>query len=72
MSRIDIVRAWKNPAYRQHLPPEETALLPAHPSGLVELTDSELKQASGVLGAVPNTTAQNCTEFTLIKHRCCP
>ena len=71
MSNIDIIRAWKNPAYRDGLSSEERSLLPAHPAGLVELSDSELKQASGI-GALVNTTAQNCTEFTLIKHRCCP
>ena len=71
MARADVVRAWKYPRYRDTLSAEELSGLPAHPAGLVELGDSELKQASG-LGARANTTAQNCTEFTLIKHRCCP
>jgi len=71
MKEIDVVRAWRDPAYRDSLESHELSRLPAHPSGLVELSDSELKQASGI-GALINTTAQNCTEFTLIKHRCCP
>ncbi len=72
MAKADVVRAWKNPMYRDALSAEDLSCLPAHPSGTVELTDSELKKASGVMGALANTTAQRCTEFTLVKHRCCP
>jgi mersacidin/lichenicidin family type 2 lantibiotic len=57
--------------YRDTLSAEELSGLPANPAGLVELPDSELKQASGV-GALANTTALKCTEYTLLKHRCCP
>lgn len=72
MAKADVVRAWKNPMYRDALSAEELSGLPDHPSGQVELTDSELKNASGVMGALANTTALKCTEYTLVKHRCCP
>jgi mersacidin/lichenicidin family type 2 lantibiotic len=71
MAKVDIVRAWKNQMYRDTLGPEELSGLPANPAGLVELADSELKRASGV-GAIANTTAPKCTEYTLYFHRCCP
>jgi mersacidin/lichenicidin family type 2 lantibiotic len=69
--RLDIVRAWKNPLYRASLKSDDLSRLPAHPSGLVELTDLELKGASGIAGIV-GTTAIDCTEFTFRRHRCCP
>ena len=44
MSTLDIIRAWKDEEYRLSL--DET-LLPAHPAGLVELTDADLEQVAG-------------------------
>ncbi|HEV2853042.1 MAG TPA: mersacidin/lichenicidin family type 2 lantibiotic [Thermoanaerobaculia bacterium] len=56
----EIVRAWKDPLYRQGL---ETPVL--HPAGVVELTDEDLKRASGMLGVIPpQTTADTCTFYT--------
>ena len=71
MAKADVVRAWKNPIYRDSLDPEQLSGVPANPAGIIELADSELKQASGV-GALANTTAQKCTEFTYYLRRCCP
>ncbi len=42
-----IVRAWKDPLFRETLTAEERALLPDHPAGAVELSDSELDRAAG-------------------------
>ena len=66
---IDIVRAWKDPLYRAGLTPEEQAQVPAHPAGLLELSDEQIQGiAAGAL-----TTAQQCTEFTFNRFRaCCP
>lgn len=47
MDHIDIVRAWKDEAYRNSLSADELALLPPNPAGLVELHDSDLEDASG-------------------------
>ena len=45
--KIDIVRAWKDEAYRQQLSSEEQALLPANPAGELELSDAELLAVHG-------------------------
>jgi len=37
MSKIDVIRAWKDQEYRASLRDSELALLPAHPAGAVEL-----------------------------------
>ncbi|CCF85508.1 mersacidin/lichenicidin family type 2 lantibiotic [Nitrolancea hollandica] len=47
MSKLDIIRAWKDEEYRLSLDETERALLPANPAGLVELTDVDLDQAAG-------------------------
>ena len=73
MKKLDIIRAWKNPVYRDSLSAEELASFPAHPAGLAELTDEELKKASGLRGVLALTTIQTCTEFTFRNWRaCCP
>ena len=46
-SHIDLVRAWKDPEYRDGLSEAERACLPANPAGLVELADAELAGTAG-------------------------
>jgi len=67
MNKADIIRVWKDPKYRATLGPEELALVPAHPAGLIELKDEQLKEASG---GVIETTFKTCTMYTYIS-RCC-
>ena len=43
----NIVRAWKDEAYRQSLSTEEQAMLPANPAGEIELTDVQLEAIFG-------------------------
>src|SRR5258707_1106886 len=43
----NIVRAWKDEAYRQGLSVEEQALLPTNPAGEIELTEAELEAIWG-------------------------
>jgi len=70
MRKSDVIRAWKDPAYRATLTAEELAQLPGHPSGALELRDEQLR---AVTGAVALTTAIDCTEFTFRNwRRCCP
>ena len=71
MIRVDVIRAWKDPSYRANLSADELALMPGHPSGLVELSDEDLKLASGLAG-IPVTTYITCTESTFRRFRCCP
>ncbi len=44
---VDIVRAWKDPEYRNSLTEGELAMLPSNPAGMVELSDSELEEVDG-------------------------
>ena len=70
MDRNDVIRAWKDPLYRASLSREEQAVLPAHPAGLIELREEDLKSVSG---GIALTTAIDCTEFTFRNwRRCCP
>jgi mersacidin/lichenicidin family type 2 lantibiotic len=47
MSTKNIIRAWKDPGYRNGLSESERAVLPAHPAGLIELADADLDAAGG-------------------------
>ena len=58
MSRIDVIRAWKDEAYRQSLSEAERALLPQNPAGPVELTEAE---AAAVEGGLAVACCCSCT-----------
>ena len=45
--QIDIIRAWKDEAYRQSLSEEERRTLPESPVGDIELTDADLEAVYG-------------------------
>jgi mersacidin/lichenicidin family type 2 lantibiotic len=47
MSKANIIRAWKNEAYRLSLSALERAVLPANPAGVIELGDSQLDEVAG-------------------------
>jgi mersacidin/lichenicidin family type 2 lantibiotic len=47
MSHENIIRAWKDADFRNSLSEEQRALLPEHPAGMVELTDTQLGKAAG-------------------------
>ena len=47
MSRLDIIRAWKDEEYLSGLSEAERVLIPQNPAGLVELSDAELGSAEG-------------------------
>ena len=49
MSRIDIIRAWKDEAYRLSLSEAQRAMLPQNPAGPVELTEAEAAAVEGGL-----------------------
>ncbi len=53
MKKSDIIRALRDPEFRASLSDADRALLPAHPSGLIELNETELSEALG--GADPST-----------------
>jgi mersacidin/lichenicidin family type 2 lantibiotic len=47
MSQDQVVRAWRDPAYRSSLSETELRALPANPAGLVELSERELLEVNG-------------------------
>jgi len=61
MSKEKIIRAWKDPKYRESLTPEEKAQLPEHPAGPPgALDDSELEDVSGGSGGYVCTLTTEC------------
>jgi len=42
MNAFDIIRAWKDEAYRGSLSAAQLAALPANPAGMVELAETDL------------------------------
>jgi mersacidin/lichenicidin family type 2 lantibiotic len=49
MSRVDVIRAWKDASYRDSLSAAQKAGLPANPAGVVELTEVEASTVDGKL-----------------------
>ena len=47
MRNEDIIRAWKDEAYRADLADDQLTHLPAHPAGMVELEDEDLEAVAG-------------------------
>jgi len=45
--KFDVVRAWKDEAYRQSLSQEQRTLLPSNPAGETELTEADLRTVYG-------------------------
>jgi mersacidin/lichenicidin family type 2 lantibiotic len=71
MSKIDVVRSWKDAKYRRSLSPEQLKSLPMNPAGRVELSDDAMRTASGLKGeATIATTAWFCTLYTFLS-KCC-
>jgi mersacidin/lichenicidin family type 2 lantibiotic len=67
MSKVNIIRAWKDEAYRMSLSAEQRAALPANPAGSIELEDAQLDAVSaGRAADTPGSgngcgTGGNCT-----------
>lgn len=51
MKHLDIIRAWKDPEYRNSLSAEQLSQLPEHPAGMSTLSDEALELAAGGLRA---------------------
>ncbi|HEY1348251.1 MAG TPA: mersacidin/lichenicidin family type 2 lantibiotic [Ktedonobacteraceae bacterium] len=51
--KLDIVRAWKDQTYREHLSQEQLAHLPTNPAGDLELSESDLATVYGGDGWEP-------------------
>ncbi len=69
MSKPNIIRAWKDKAYRDSLSPEQQALLPENPAGQVELNLDELEQVAG--GDTTHTAYCTGSSCELATAGCC-
>ena len=47
MSKSNVIRAWKDPAYRNSLSQAERTALPANPAGAIEISDTDLGKTAG-------------------------
>ena len=47
MSNRNVIRAWKDPAYRNSLSEAERSAMPANPAGSIELSDADLGKVAG-------------------------
>ena len=52
--KLDIVRAWKDEAYRESLSQQQKAILPANPAGELEMSDADLATVVGAGGCGHN------------------
>ena len=67
MDKVDVIRAWKDEEYRASLSDSEQAMLPQHPSGLIDLSDTELDGVAGGTDELEFLGSEHI--FTL---GCCP
>jgi mersacidin/lichenicidin family type 2 lantibiotic len=51
MSKIDVIRAWKDEEFRNSLSDAERELVPENPAGMMELTDEALDVIVGGVAA---------------------
>ncbi|PSB45906.1 mersacidin/lichenicidin family type 2 lantibiotic, partial [Chamaesiphon polymorphus] len=58
-SQENIIRSWKSLDFRNGLSAKERAFLPENPAGSIELTDAELKSATGAARNNPCSGACN-------------
>jgi len=47
MSKLDVIRAWRDPEYRASLSDRQRAMLPDNPAGSIALSDAELDAVAG-------------------------
>lgn len=52
MSQPEVIRAWKDEAYRSSLSAEQQCLRPERPAGQIELTGRELEHVDGGATAI--------------------
>jgi mersacidin/lichenicidin family type 2 lantibiotic len=72
MSKVNVVRAWKDAEYRLSLSEAERALLPDHPAGLIELTEEDLGQVNGGDDPCPTMFNDTCPQRIGTSFVYCP
>jgi mersacidin/lichenicidin family type 2 lantibiotic len=68
MQTVDVVLAWKDEDYRSSLTPEQLALLPDNPAGIVELDDQLLDVTLG--GSTERLFTLGCCHITFNGATC--
>ena len=63
MSSHNVIRAWKDAAYRNSLTEAERAAIPANPAGAVELSDADLGKVAGGYLILTRFCSKVCTVF---------
>ena len=62
MSKLEVIRAWKDMEYRLSLRESELGALPANPAGPIDLSEIELSAvAGGTDGIMPTGCLPTCT-----------
>jgi mersacidin/lichenicidin family type 2 lantibiotic len=57
MNGVDVIRAWKDEAYRASLTDSQRSTLPENPAGLVEVNAPELEGSVGGNAVLPGLAA---------------
>lgn len=63
MSKLDVVRAWKDEEYRESLSAADRSQLPQNPAGIIELTDQDM---NGVEGGTISLDPWMCGSFITV------
>lgn len=72
MTKINIIRAWKDAEYFASLSAEDQAAVPANPAGTVDLNIDMSTVSGGRSGAVSARLAASCTNKTSTCCNCKP
>ena len=65
MANHKVIRAWKDPAYRNSLSQAERAALPANPAGTIEISDADHGFFCDARPAYKETAAKQAWELAL-------
>ena len=63
MSKLDVVRAWKDEDYRMSLSEAERRMLPCNPAGLIEISDRDLGAVGGGTGIANDVRSAVCSSL---------
>lgn len=72
MTKLNIVRAWKDAAYFASLTPEQQALVPANPAGDLGMSAGMEQVIGGRSGSTSARLAASCTNKTSTCCNCKP
>jgi mersacidin/lichenicidin family type 2 lantibiotic len=68
MSKHNIIRAWKDPNYRNSLSEAERASLPPNPAGAIEISDADLGKVAGSVADCITTLQPISADCYSINH----